>query len=486
LTEIAHTQFDAWLKEHPIPSSGLWLIHGEELMREGALAQLVPALLPGGSSSAGYEPVHDDGAGLGLALEKVRTVSLLDDFKVVVLLDARLFDSAEDLQALLRKIRAAVAANEMTKAARALARLLALTDLDYDQMVDHTLLAETFNLSPDQDHAWLRATAAHAQQIKVPIASMRSGLELVLAALEKPFPAGNHLVLSVDRVDRRRNDYKALAKKAVVVDCSVPQGARAADKKAQKEVFKQCARGLLNKHNKRLSVPAFEALSDKTGFQPRAFVNNLKTLIEFVGGRVEIGVEDVETVLTRTRQDPVYTFTEAIALRHVQRALFYLKSLLSDQFNPLQVLAAMVNQVRKLAVARDFLDDALGKSWRPDLPYPAFRQAVMPDIVDFDHALGELLRGWRQSEEKGTEGKKGKAKQGFKIKSDLFLAPNPTNAYPAYLLLQRAARFTSAELASILSHLHGVDGLLKTSGRNPEAILIGAVIRICKPDAATD
>ncbi len=485
MTEIEQTQFAAWLKAHPLPSSGLWLIHGEELLREHALDRLVRGLLPDGSGSSGYEPVYDDGSGLGLALEKVRTVPLLGDAKVVVLRDARLFDSGEDRQKLLNKIKSAVTEDEMDKAVRALVRLLALVELDYDQLADRVLLEEILDLSAAEDYQWLLAAAVHAKKMKVPIVKAHSGFELVTTALERPFPSGNHLVLSTERVDRRRKDYKAIAAKAVVVDCSVPQGSRAVDKKAQVGVLKQCARDLLAQHGKKMAVPAFDALSDKTGFKLRVFVSALETLIEFVGERAEIGIKDVEAVLTRTRQDPVYTFTEALAQRHLQQALFYLKSLLSEQLNPLQLLAAMINQVRKLIVARDFLDDPLGRGWRPGLPYAAFRQEVMPDIVDFDRALSALLQSWHKEWAGDAAVKSGKTKKDPKIKSDILLAPNPANAYPVYLLLQRAALFTSAELAFILSDLHRVDATLKSAGRNPEAVLTRAVLGICKPTVAS-
>ena len=175
----------------------------------------------------------------------------------------------------------------------------------------------------------------------------------------------------------------------------------------------------------------------------------------------------------------------ALALRHLQHALVYLISLLSEQLNPLLLFAAMIILVRKLFVGRDFLYDPMGRGWRAGLPYAAFRQEVMPDIVDFDRALSALLQSWHKEGAGDAAVKSGKTKKDPKIKSDILLAPNPANAYPVYLLLQRAALFTSAELAFILSDLHRVDATLKSAGRNPEAVLTRAVLGICKPTVAS-
>ena len=70
--------------------------------------------------------------------------------------------------------------------------------------------------------------------------------------------------------------------------------------------------------------------------------------VELVGDRREITIADVESVLQRTKKDPIYEFTNALADRKPDPALFFLDSLLSSGIHPLQVFTALINQVRKL------------------------------------------------------------------------------------------------------------------------------------------
>ena len=71
---------------------------------------------------------------------------------------------------------------------------------------------------------------------------------------------------------------------------------------------------------------------EMTGFDLRTFSSNLDKLISYVGDRTEISIDDVETVLQRTKKDPLYELTNAVSERNAPQAIFFLDSLLSDNF----------------------------------------------------------------------------------------------------------------------------------------------------------
>ena len=77
-------------------------------------------------------------------------------------------------------------------------------------------------------------------------------------------------------------------------------------------------------------------LHEMTGFDLRTFSGNLEKLVDYVGARQEITAADVEAVLNRTRQDPIYELTGALADRNPEQALFFLDSLLADGMFSLQ------------------------------------------------------------------------------------------------------------------------------------------------------
>ena len=111
---------------------------------------------------------------------------------------------------------------------------------------------------------------------------------------------------------------------------------------------------------------------------------HVEKLIDFVGARDEITAQDIDAVLKRTKIDPVFELTNAVADRNLQQALFQTNALLGAGWHPLQILSALANQVRKLLVAKDFVHSQWGQPWTSGVSYPLFQKRVMPGIQAFD------------------------------------------------------------------------------------------------------
>jgi DNA polymerase-3 subunit delta len=271
----------------------------------------------------------------------------------------------------------------------------------------------------------------------------------------------------------------------VVIDCTVPKGDRRADKMAQEDILLQKMSEILKPSKKEMDKGAYLALVEMTGFDLRTFCGNLEKLIDYIGQRNTITVADVEAVLKRTKKDPIYDFTNALAERQTDRVLFLLNSLLAADFHPLQILAAVANQIRRLTLAKDFAKSKQAVGWHPSLSYNVFQQNVMPAIVAYDHELLIILEDWENQASscddtaKGPVRRKGKSKK--KIQTDLLLARNPKNAYPIYQLMKKSERYSKSELLAAVGLLSETDAQLKSSGQDPKLILERLVFRICRP-----
>ena len=189
-------------------------------------------------------------------------------------------------------------------------------------------------------------------------------------------------------------------------------------------------------------------------------------------------------MLKRTKQDPIYDLTNAIADRQVSKALFFTHSLLAGGFHPLQVLAAIVNQIRRLILAKDFTKSPEAAGWHAGMSYNVFQQSVMPSVLNYDQSLLKILENWAQTEfdteDIGQSAAPGKRKKKNKIQTDLKLARNPKNVYPVYQLLKKTAHFSKTELMAAVDYLNETDVQLKTSGQNPQLVLERLVIKICQ------
>jgi DNA polymerase-3 subunit delta len=244
---------------------------------------------------------------------------------------------------------------------------------------------------------------------------------------------------------------------------------------------------ILKPSKKEMDKGAYLVLVDMIGFDLRTFCSSLEKLIDYIGERNTITVADVEAVLKRTKKDPIYDFTNAFADRQIDKVLFFLNSLLAADFHPLQILAAVANQVRRLTLAKDFAKSKQATGWHPDLSYNVFQQSVMPAIVAYDQELLKMLGDWENQESSlGDTAKapaRSKVKTKKKIQTDLLLARNPKNAYPVYQLMKKSERYSKSELLAAVGLLRETDRQLKLSGQDPKLILERLVFRICRPPA---
>ena len=186
-----------------------------------------------------------------------------------------------------------------------------------------------------------------------------------------------------------------------------------------------------------------------------------------------------------TRTDPIYTLTNAVFDKDRARALYYLESLLSgsEAIHPLQVLAALINQVRKLLIIRDFMDSRAGRNWQAEMRFDAFKRQVLPAVEQHDAAAAdELLRRDRHlAGEDTAEAGPPRKKAPKKPPADLMIAAGSGNPYPVYMNFKKAAGFSRAGLLSFYPALQQADRKLKTlSDKDPAArfVLEELIIKI--------
>ena len=359
MPEIHHKLVKKYLKdlnEDPDkPFAPVYLIFGEELLVKNAFDDLLEKMLPGAGRSANYDPVEGAVENIYEVIERVNTYSLLGGAKVVAMRESKIFYAQQDKSRLLERSKNAYDDDDLIKAAKYFLSLLGNLNLAFDD-VDKSNRQKALNLDPglSRGDEWLDDIIGYCMEKNLRIPDPADETVALQRAIEKGFPRNNHLLITTDIVDKRRSLYKTIKDRGVVIDCAVPKGDRRADKMAQEDVLLQKMTEILKPNNKEMDKGAYLALMDMTGFDLRTFCGSLEKLIDYVGERNTITVEDVESVLKRTKKDPIYDFTNAIADRQIEKALFLLNSLLEAEFHPLQILSAITNQVRKLLLAKDF------------------------------------------------------------------------------------------------------------------------------------
>lgn len=462
----------------------VYLIYGEELLVKNSFDQLLNALLPAAQKNFNYESLDGATDTIADVIERINTYSLMPGLKVVGQRDSRVFYSKQDKRKLLGNSQKALAENDFKKAAKYFLSLMSNLSLTYSDFSDADGI-KNLKLLKDStaDNSWIAEIIAYCREnhLEVPAATDESNM--LQRAIEKGFPKNNLLIITTDVVDKRRSLFKAINGSGMVVDCSVPKGERRVDRAAQEVVLAERMRQILDPSRKKMDKTAYLALCEMTGFDLRTFSNNLEKLISYVGERNKITVNDIEACLERTKKDPIFELTNAIADRNTEQAVFFLNSLLAGDLHPLQMLAAIVNQLRKLLVVKDFLKSPSGSVWNRNCPYNHFQSTVMPAIVSYDLKLLDKIEDW-QTQLTGTNGNDGKGQSKSKKKkkkpaTDLIIAKNPQNAFPVYQLLKKSDQYTMAELIDAIGILSKADRQLKSSAQNPTLVIEKVIFDIC-------
>ena len=453
----------------------IYLLYGEEVLYKAALDGILDILVPAEQRSFMYEPFDGGNENVTAALRSINTFALLQGRKIVALLDSGIFYARQDTSKLLEKAHAAHARREYRKAAGAVMSLLGMLNVDLSEMADSAVRGSLgFEKSSVDDGEWFDALIEYCRNKQISTGGATDAGGALIQAIENGFPQNHHLVVTTDTVDKRKRLFKLIQEKGLVIDCSVPRGERKADKTEQEAVLYSQMAALLKKEKKTMSRPAFALMMDMTGFDPRTFSNNLAKLVDYVGDREAITPQDVETLLKRTRTDPIYNFTNALTEGDGRQTFFFIRSLLKNGYHPLQLVSAAANHLRKLIVVRGFLDNGGDRSFNAVASYNSFCSSFMPLVKQHDKALKDELAGWRAS---GITKQKGKKKTKA-APADVLIAPNPNNPYPVYKLFQKAQGITRERLAASMTCLGEADGMLKSSRQSAEVILEWSVIKV--------
>ena len=500
MAEFSYKTLDGYLKglnkdrhrndaPHASRPAQVYLIYGEEVLCKAAFKKLLDILVPADRYRFNYDPVDDATGGVYEAIEKLKTFSLLPGPRVVGLLQPRLFDSGPDTGRLLRRARQAHAAGNLSRAAADLLRFMAHSNLTFEDL-SAVNRRQGLRVAAEllDDDRWLDDILAYCRDNGHVVPPPTDSESALCRALEKGFPAGNHLLITTDTIDKRKKLFKMIGELGVVVDCSVPTGDRKSDKKIQEAVLLETVNAVLAESGKSIDHDAFTALQEMTGFNIRAFTGNAEKLVDFVGDRPQITRSDIVAALKRTKKDPVYALTGAVAARNLDDALFYLSTLMSeglDAMRPEQILVAILNQIRKLLRVKEFTAGSHGSLWFSGCPYSQFTAAVMPVVQQFDAGLVERKRKWQEQlsgadrDQSLLPPKKG-GKKKKQPATDLSIVKNPNNPYPVYQLFLSAENYTQQELVQAFELLSRADLRIKTSGDNRRLILEEVILGICK------
>ena len=435
----------------------IYLLHGEDYLVRSALEELTELLVPESQRSTNLEVVDGGEADFRRILDSVNTFALFGGRKVVVVRNSRIFYSRANLPGLVAKSKETYEAGDLKTAARLLLEVLghatwSLADVAAGawREIPADLWKQTLGVEQEQSEVeWLEQVVEYASsaELKIPVKTDEGSL--LEEALLQGFPPGHCLLITTDTIDRRRGLYRLMEEKGMVADFSVTSGASRKARSQQDAVLRSLAEETLSVAGKKIEPAALSLLLERTGFNLWALKTQLEKIISFVGDETPVTLEQVESMGDQFREEALYELNNAVTGRDCQAALQVLNRLLDQNYHPLQLIASLATEVRRLLLAQEFIEDHLSGKLDPRISYGGFQRTVLPIV--------------KENAEKGSP-------------------LGSMHPFALHKTLVRSTSFQVAELVDSLQRLFCADLTLKSTGIPERAVMESLIIRLCRTE----
>ncbi|UFS68982.1 DNA polymerase III subunit delta [Geomonas sp. RF6] len=168
--------------------------------------------------------------------------------------------------------------------------------------------------------------------------------EVLLSYLQDPAPE-TCLILQADKVDGRKKFFAEFKKKGEAVEFKRPY----------ENQLGPFVREEIRAAGKRIDSSAAELLAYLVGNNLQELASQIEKLVVYCGKKETIGVEEVKAIVSDTKVENVFEFTDALGTRNAAKALRMLSGLLADGEAPLKILGAVARHFRQIWQVRSAL-----------------------------------------------------------------------------------------------------------------------------------
>ncbi|MBJ6799686.1 DNA polymerase III subunit delta [Geomonas propionica] len=176
-------------------------------------------------------------------------------------------------------------------------------------------------------------------------------MEVLLPYLHDPSP-GTCLILQAEKVDGRKKFYADFKKRGEAVEFKRPY----------ENQLGPYVRDEVRAAGKKIEPAAADLLAYLVGNNLQELVSQIEKLCVYCGKKEIVAVADVKAIVSDTKVESVFEFTDALGSKDLSRALKMLTALLQDGEVPLRMLGAVARHFRQLWQVRELLDRKVPQS----------------------------------------------------------------------------------------------------------------------------
>ncbi len=430
----------------------LYLFFGDELLTKEQVDAVVSEFLEPELRATNLVVLDGTNLDLSELSSHLYTPSLFGARRIVVVDQTPLFIGKVDKKKLLDKILTNWKRNDSKGAHRALGHLLSVVGLEIrDLSSGDEWLDEIFGGSSEARETETLRRVAESFLESGAATPPRAGEALIEELLQSGLPEDAALIFTTPVVDKRKRLFKMFEKRGRVVDCSVRE--EKFGSAMEKGFFEDRVKDILGRSGKRVSSSALALMYKRSGKEMRRLNSELEKLIAYLGEREEVTPSDVEAVFSDFHQAAYFELSRALRTGNLSSCLLALHENLKIVDHPLQTLAGIANEFRRLLVARELLFTVFRPHWRRGITYQQF-QPILRRVLE------------ERPELKG--------------KSSLNILN--MKEYAVYNYLLDAQRFPMEKLVSIMEAILEADLMMKSTrigSTSPSTIVENLVLKIC-------
>ena len=167
--------------------------------------------------------------------------------------------------------------------------------------------------------------------------------------LENPVES-SVFVIFADKVDKRKKAIKILLDKAHCVEF----------KKPYENQIPQWISHLCQSHDLKISIDAIHRLHRLVGNNLSELDNQIQKIQQYLGEKKSVSIEDVNAVVSFSREENIFDFTKAVGQKDRVKALEQLVSLLDQGQSEVGIVSLLARHMRMLLTVRSGLDQGIG------------------------------------------------------------------------------------------------------------------------------
>lgn len=169
--------------------------------------------------------------------------------------------------------------------------------------------------------------------------------EILADYLQSPSPS-TCLLLQAGKLDQRKKMFVELKKVGILVEC----------KKLYENQIPDFISAEVTERGKKISPEAVELLCFLIGTNLQDLAGQIEKAVLYAGDRQIIAVDDIRAIVSDTKVDSIFDFTDALGMRNAGQALRFLHTVLRENNAPLYLLNMLVRHFRQLWLVRAALD----------------------------------------------------------------------------------------------------------------------------------